>query len=152
MLASWIKRPVESLPAEADAIIDQCKSSPLAISMIGALLQRRPDRWNYYLELLKNRQLSKLEKSLSYQFDTLTEAIALSVDSLDDELRRQYEEMAVFESNIKIPASVLAVFWDKDEIPVEDDMDELVSKSLAKIYPRQCRDGRRLETYAFISY
>lgn len=111
--------------------------------MIGALLHKRPDRWDYYLKLLKNRQLSKLGRSMSYQFDTLAEAIALSVDSLDDEIKQQYEEMAVFESNVKIPASVLAIFWDKDEVPVEDDMDELVGKSLAKIFPRECRNGRR---------
>ncbi|EDV19902.1 uncharacterized protein TRIADDRAFT_32738 [Trichoplax adhaerens] len=147
ILASWIKQPVESLPAEASAIIDECKSSPLAISMIGALLQRRPDRWGYYLELLKNRQVSRLRKSMSYQFDTLGEAISMSVDNLDPELRQQYEQLAVFESNVKIPASVLAILWDKDEAFVEDDMDELASKSLAKIYPRHYYDTNKMMVY-----
>jgi hypothetical protein len=60
--------PSEYLPEEARLIHNECKGSPMVISMIGALIsetgrhsqvQRAAGRWTYYYNNLKSRKYSK---------------------------------------------------------------------------------------------
>jgi len=134
VLAQWTHQTPASLPSQATGLIRHCKGSPLAISMLGALLKARPKRWDYYLEQMKGGNISKLKSKLGYEYPTLYDAISMSVTELEEDVQDKYKYFAVFEEDSRIPASLLALLWDATEIDVEDLMDELVSRSLAKRY------------------
>ncbi|XP_015776356.1 PREDICTED: apoptotic protease-activating factor 1-like [Acropora digitifera] len=132
ILAQWTKQPVNNLPEEAKEIFKLTNGSPLAISMIGALLRDHPKRWSYYVKLLNKRNVSKLKPKFEYEYPTLSEAIRMSINSLDDELRALYDDFVLFDEDPKVPAQVLCILWEEEFEVVEDWMEELVNKSLAK--------------------
>lgn len=133
ILAEWTKQlPKTNLPAEAKEIFNLTNGSPLAISMIGALLRDHPTRWEYYVKQLKKKNVSKLKPQFEYQYPTLTEAIRMSINNLPDELRGIYESFAVFHEDCKVPAQVLIILWNEEFEVVEDWMEDLVNKSLAR--------------------
>lgn len=132
ILAQWTNQPAVHLPAEAAEIFHLTNGSPLAISMIGALLRVHPTRWQYYVSQLKKKNVSKLKPKFEYEYPTLTEAIRMSINNLDDELRELYENFAVFDEESKVPAQVLCILWDEEFEVVEDWMEDLVNKSLAR--------------------
>lgn len=114
ILGQWTKQPATHLPAEAKEIFHLTNGSPLAISMIGALLRSHPKRWQYYVGQLKKKHVSKLKPKFEYEYPTLTEAIRMSINNLDDELRELYEDFAVFHEESKVPAQVLCILWDEE--------------------------------------
>ena len=113
-LALWTNQSAVHLPAEAAEIFHLTNGSPLAISMIGALLRSHPKRWEYYVSQLKKRTVSKLKPKFEYEYPTLTEAIRMSINNLDDELRELYEDFGVFDEESKVPAQVLCILWDEE--------------------------------------
>ena len=119
ILAQWTSQAVASLPQEAGEIYQLTNGSPLAISMIGALLREHPTRWKYYLSHLKKKHVSKLKPKFEYEYPTLSEAIRISINSLPDELRELYEDFAVFDQESKVPAQVLCLLWDEEVKKVE---------------------------------
>merc|ERR1719494_728615 len=50
-------------------------------------------------------------------------------------MKSKYEMLAIFQTGEWIPAEVLSVFWDEDEVEAEDTMEEFAQRSLAKIHP-----------------
>ena len=115
ILAEWTKQlPKTNLPAEAKEIFKLTNGSPLAVSMIGALLRDHPTRWEYYVKQLKKKNVSKLKPQFEYQYPTLTEAIRMSINNLPDELRDIYESFAVFHEDCKVPAQVLIILWNEE--------------------------------------
>ncbi|KAJ8261828.1 hypothetical protein GJAV_G00158890 [Gymnothorax javanicus] len=102
----------QRLPEQARSIVKECKGSPLVVSLIGALLREHPDRWDYYLAQLRRRQLRRIRKSSSYDYEALDQAMAASLQ------------------DVKIPAKVLSVLWDLELEEVEDILQEFVNKSL----------------------
>ena len=112
ILAQWTDLEVSQLPEEAIQIINVCRGSPLAISMIGALLKGHPNRWMHYLKQLQEQRISKVKSKLAYQYPSLYEAIAISFDNLTVELREHYETLAIFEEDMTL--KVLTIFWDLD--------------------------------------
>ncbi|XP_078683491.1 apoptotic protease-activating factor 1-like [Branchiostoma floridae x Branchiostoma belcheri] len=131
VLASWTETKVSDLPPEASQIYTECGGHPLAICMIGALLKDHPNRWQYYLKHLQNRKMSKFKKTLPYEYQSLAEAIAISVDHLDKDMRDLYQQFAVFDNDTLVPTQVLSILWEEEVELVEDTMDELCKKSLA---------------------
>ena len=113
ILALWTNRMVLDLPPETNEIIELCRGSPLAISMIGALLRSHPTRWKYYLGQLQKKKVSKLKTSFEYQYPTLSEAIAMSIESLSDDQKRLYWDFAMFDEERKVPVQVLCILWDE---------------------------------------
>lgn len=113
-LASWTNQLVRDLPPEANAIIDLCRGSPLAISMIGALLRSHPTRWKYYVGQLEKKKVSKLKTSFDYQYPSLSEALAISIGSLNEEQKQLYQDFALFNEESKVPVKVLAILWDEE--------------------------------------
>lgn len=111
ILAQWTSLPVVNLPAEAKEIFNLTNGSPLAISMIGALLRDHPKRWKYYVSQLQKKNVSKLKTQFEYEYPTLTEAIRMSISNLADDLRDLYEGFAVFHEDSKVPAQVLCMLW-----------------------------------------
>ena len=114
ILAQWTAQPPVHLPGEAREIFLLTNGSPLAISMIGALLRSHPKRWSYYVSQLKKKNVSKLKPKFEYEYPTLTEAIRMSINNLPDELRDIYEDFAVFHEESKVPAQVLCILWDEE--------------------------------------
>ena len=114
ILAQWTHQNTSSLPKEAVGLIKQCQGSPLAISMIGALLRGHSNRWGYYLKQLQDGNVSRLKSKLAYDYPTLCEAISISVSNLPQEFREKYVYFAVFDEDSRIPASVLGLLWDAD--------------------------------------
>lgn len=80
--------------------------SPLVVSLIGALLREKPNRWSYYLRQLQQKQFKRIRKSSSYDYDALDQAMAASIEVLPDEHRELYKDLTVLEKDIKIPAKV----------------------------------------------
>ena len=113
-LALWTNQQVVDLPPEAREIFEQCRGSPLAISMIGALLKSHPNRWKFYLDRLKRKQVSKLKSKSEYPYPTLYEAILMSFNNLEDDLRDVYKDFALFDAESKVPAQVLCILWDEE--------------------------------------
>lgn len=114
ILAQWTNQLVVNLPGEARQIFEHTNGSPLAISMIGALLRDHPKRWRYYVTQLEGRNVSKLKPKFEYEYPTLSEAIRMSINSLDDELRALYDDFALFDEDSKVPAQVLCILWEEE--------------------------------------
>lgn len=134
--------------------------SPLVVSLIGALLREKPNRWSYYLRQLQQKQFKRIRKSSSYDYDALDQAMAASIEVLPEEHRELYKDLTVLEKDIKIPAKVsffsphkswhctkwfirlseikflisfpkiLTILWDLEPEEVEDILEEFVNKSL----------------------
>ncbi|XP_061524069.1 apoptotic protease-activating factor 1 isoform X2 [Phycodurus eques] len=130
ILALYTRKTPEGLPEEARSIVRECKGSPLVVSLIGALLKDKPDRWRYYLRQLQQKQFKRIRRSSAYDYDALDQAMAASIEVLPDEHRELYRDLAVLERDIKIPAKVLSVLWDLEPEEVEDILEEFVNKSL----------------------
>lgn len=118
------------LPEEARSIVQECKGSPLVVSLIGALLKDKPDRWKFYLRQLRQKQFKRIRKSSSYDYDALDQAMAASIQVLPEQHQELYRDLTVLEKDVKIPAQVLSVLWDLDLEDVEDILHEFVNKSL----------------------
>ncbi|KAM4523763.1 apoptotic protease-activating factor 1 [Fundulus diaphanus] len=130
ILGLYTKMNPNGLPEEACSIVRECKGSPLVVSLIGALLKDRPNRWGYYLRQLQQKQFKRIRKSSSYDYDALDQAMAASIEVLPDEHRELYKDLTVLEKDVKIPAKVLCVLWDLEPEEVEDILQEFVNKSL----------------------
>ena len=114
ILAQWTNQAVVSLPKEARDIFHLTNGSPLAISMIGGLLRDHPKRWQYYVSQLRKKNVSKLKPKFEYEYPTLSEAIRMSINNLNDELREVYDDFALFDEDSKVPAQVLCILWDEE--------------------------------------
>ncbi|XP_008398784.1 apoptotic protease-activating factor 1 isoform X1 [Poecilia reticulata] len=130
ILALYTKMNQNALPVEARDIVKECKGSPLVVSLIGALLKDKPNRWDYYLRQLRQKQFKRIRKSSSYDYDALDQAMAASIEVLPDEHRERYKDLTVFQKDVKIPAKILCVLWDLEPEEVEDILQEFVNKSL----------------------
>ena len=112
ILSKWTKKKETELPNEAYGIIAECNGHPLAISIIGALLKDHPSRWFYYLTQLRKHKLSKLKSKFAYDYPNLGDAIAMSIENLDEDLRNKFEDCVIFDSSIKVPLKVFCLLWD----------------------------------------
>lgn len=130
ILALYTNTNIKALPEEARSIFRECKGSPLVMSLIGALIKEKPDRWRYYLRQLQQKQFKRIRKSSSYDYDALDQAMAASIEVLPEEHRELYKDLTVLEKDIKVPAKVLSVLWDLEPEEVEDILEEFVNKSL----------------------
>ncbi|KAK5848912.1 hypothetical protein PBY51_008597 [Eleginops maclovinus] len=130
ILALYTKIEVRALPEDARSIVRECKGSPLVVSLIGALLKDKPNRWHYYLRQLQQKQFKRIRKSSSYDYDALDQAMSASIEVLPDEHQEFYKDLTVLEKDIKVPAKVLSVLWDLEPEEVEDILEEFVNKSL----------------------
>lgn len=76
------------------------------MSLVGALLKDKPNRWDYYLRQLRQKQFKRIRKSSSYDYDALDQAMAASIEVLPDEHRELYKDLTVLQKDVKIPAKV----------------------------------------------
>ncbi|XP_043569558.1 apoptotic protease-activating factor 1 isoform X2 [Chiloscyllium plagiosum] len=129
VLARFVNLEVSSLPEEAHSIVQECKGSPLVVSLIGALLREFPKRWKYYLSQLQNKQFKRIRKSSSYDYEALDEAMAGSIEVLDD-YKEYYKDLSILRKDVKVPSKVLSILWALETEEVEDILQVFVNKSL----------------------
>ncbi|XP_033888103.3 apoptotic protease-activating factor 1-like isoform X2 [Acipenser ruthenus] len=130
VLALFVNKKVSALPVQTRSIVHECKGSPLVVSLIGALLREFPDRWQYYLRQLQNKQFKRIRKTSSYDYDALDQAMSVSIDVLHEDRKEYYKDLSVLEKDVKVPAKVLSILWDLEPEEAEDILQEFVNKSL----------------------
>ncbi|XP_058529013.1 apoptotic protease-activating factor 1 [Ochotona princeps] len=130
ILSLFVNMKKTDLPEQAHSIIKECKGSPLVVSLIGALLRDFPNRWEYYLRQLQNKQFKRIRKSSSYDYEALDEAMSISVDVLREDIKDYYTDLSIFQKGVKVPTKVLCILWDMETEEVEDILQEFVNKSL----------------------
>jgi WD40 repeat protein len=128
---------VSALPPEAKEIVRACGELPLAMTVVGGYVRRKPrSSWGHVLEQLK--RVDQVGGKEAYR--SLTIVLRLSVEDLD-EWGERYLDLAVFPEDTGVPESVFATFWAPlglDETAVQDVLDLFVTRSLA----RRDADGR----------
>ncbi|XP_006888569.1 PREDICTED: apoptotic protease-activating factor 1 isoform X5 [Elephantulus edwardii] len=130
ILSLFVNMKKADLPEQAHSIIRECKGSPLVVSLIGALLRDFPNRWEYYLRQLQNKQFKRIRKSSSYDYEALDEAMSISVEMLREDMKNYYTDLSILQKDVKVPAQVLCILWDMETEEVEDILQEFVNKSL----------------------
>lgn len=76
------------------------------MSLIGALLRDFPNRWEYYLKQLQNKQFKRIRKSSSYDYEALDEAMSISVEMLREDIKDYYTDLSIFQKDVKVPTKV----------------------------------------------
>ncbi|KAG8514018.1 Apoptotic protease-activating factor 1, partial [Galemys pyrenaicus] len=130
ILSLFVNMKKADLPEQAHSIIKECKGSPLVVSLIGALLRDFPNRWEYYLRQLQNKQFKRIRKSSSYDYEALDEAMSISVEMLREDIKSYYTDLSILQKDVKVPTKVLCILWDMETEEVEDILQEFVNKSL----------------------
>ncbi|XP_067860938.1 apoptotic protease-activating factor 1 isoform X2 [Heptranchias perlo] len=130
VLARFVNLEVSILPEQAHSIVQECKGSPLVVSLIGALLREFPNRWAYYLKQLQNKQFKRIRKSSSYDYEALDEAMAISIEVLEKGHKEYYKDLSVLKKDVKVATKVLCILWEMDTEEVEDILQVFVNKSL----------------------
>uniref|UniRef100_A0A7N5K5H7 Apoptotic peptidase activating factor 1 n=1 Tax=Ailuropoda melanoleuca TaxID=9646 RepID=A0A7N5K5H7_AILME len=130
ILSLFVSMKKADLPEQAHSIIKECKGSPLVVSLIGALLRDFPNRWDYYLRQLQNKQFKRIRKSSSYDYEALDEAMSISVEMLREDIKDYYTDLSILQKDVKVPTKVLCILWDMETEEVEDILQEFVNKSL----------------------
>ncbi|OYD94884.1 hypothetical protein CDG76_16060 [Nostoc sp. 'Peltigera membranacea cyanobiont' 210A] len=142
LLALWAKQEKETLPVEAHEVVRECGKLPLALAMIGALVQGKPDRWGNLLHKLCSANLEKIRHQFpDYPYPNLLKAIQVSIEALDIDIQKRYLDFAVFPEDTPIPEAVLQTFWKPeglDEFNTQDVVDVLVERSLARRDDKGC--------------
>ena len=135
LLAQWAGTSVVSLAPEAPTVVKECGRLPLALAMIGAMIQRRPERWEDALERLRNADIDKIKQDFpDYPYPDLLRAIGVSIDGLDD-VKDRYSDFAIFPKDTPIPQAVLETLWAPDGLDkygVHDVLDVLEDRSMLR--------------------
>ena len=106
MLGEWTSTDVNDLPHEAELIYGFSHGSPLVIAIIGALLQAFPDRWKFYVAQMESKKMHSLSSDLSYEYESVYDAINMSVEQLSTTQLEIYSWFAVFDEGSKLPSKV----------------------------------------------
>ena len=128
---------VDQLPPQAGDLIAECGHLPLALSMIGAMLFRKPlALWKRTLALLRAADLANIRVQLpDYPYSDVFRAIQVSVDALDPHLRERYLAVSVLLEDMPVQSVVQQALWCVSESEALETAEQFVSLSLAR------RDG-----------
>ena len=63
-------------------------------------------RWDHYVGKLRDRKYTQIKRQGSYSYETVNEAIAISVDHLDEDIRNLLNDFVIFLDDVNIPAPV----------------------------------------------
>lgn len=126
------------------------------MSLIGALLRDFPNRWEYYLRQLQNKQFKRIRKSSSYDYEALDEAMSISVEMLREDIKDYYTDLSIFQKDVKVPTKVIdgsTIFviplfvacklWLSTEDIVTEDISKIKPVCLRR-YGRGCRNPTTL--------
>jgi len=136
VLALSSGQPLESLPGTAVEVARACGKLPLALAMIGAMVDGNPDRWEHALHRLNTLRLDKIRFAIpNYEYTDLLLAMQVSVDDLKPEEQARYVELAAFPLGAAIPEAALRVLWEPagvDRYDAAELVDLFVRRSLAR--------------------
>ncbi|RDD35812.1 hypothetical protein TrispH2_012047 [Trichoplax sp. H2] len=99
---------------------------PAAISLISRLRLKTDEDWNKAKDIIAKKSIKI--KLAGYDFN-LYGTLQLSVDSLNDEIRQLFEQLAVFK-RVSIPIQSIASLWDCEEWEADLHLSEMNNKSL----------------------
>ena len=135
LLAQWAGQLVQELPAEAATVARECGNLALALAMVGAMIEGRPERWALVLRRLQRADLDKISQSFAgYPHPDLLRAISISVDALAPDERKRYLELAVFDGHRPTRAAI-EVLWEPvglDDLDTQQLLDRFADRSLAR--------------------
>ncbi|EDV18876.1 uncharacterized protein TRIADDRAFT_62659 [Trichoplax adhaerens] len=107
-------------------VIDSCQGLPLAITLIGGLDLKTDEEWNKAKDIIAKKSA---DIELAHYGFNLYGTLQLSVDTLNDEIRRLFEQLAVFK-RVGIPIQSVASLWNYDEIEARNLVKKMHNKSL----------------------
>ncbi|MEP7107962.1 MAG: NB-ARC domain-containing protein [Ferruginibacter sp.] len=129
---------VETLPAEASLIIEECGHLPLAIDMAGGMISfGDPGKWKNVLRRLQQADLEKIKADFPEYglYPNLFKVLEVSVEDLDDVAKKKYTQLAVFPKDAQLPGKILEKLWMEkgfDDLDTDDLLDDLVKRSLLR--------------------
>ena len=137
LLSSWAGLDGKPLPAEADAIIDECGSLPLALSQIGAVLRGNepevsPETWKDTLYLLRKADLERIAEQLPPGQDSFFRAVEVSFGALAPEMKERYKALAVLLEDMAAPLPILQSLWGVSEADTRRISRHFLDRSLAQ--------------------
>lgn len=142
LLADWAGQNTDGLPPEASEIVKECGCLPLALAMVGAIVQHNPESWGKALRRLQKADLEKIQQQFpNYPYSDLLKAIQVSIDALPVTWRERYFDFAVFPEDALIPPSVLRTLWISSEID-GDDVDDILGGLVKRSMARRDNQGR----------
>ena len=124
----------ESLPAEADAIAEECGDLPLALALAGGMIEGRADMWSLVLEALRTADWEQINRDFAgYPYPDVFAAIEASVNALGAD-RERYLDLAIFPEDVPIPEAALKTLWaDLKPLQVRTLVTRFRDRSLARL-------------------
>jgi hypothetical protein len=132
LLAAWAGVPLGQLPAEAEAVIGECRGLPLALSVVGAMLRDADAAyWRDVVGLLRNADLSGIEDQLPLGQESFFRAVEVSYNALKPAMQERYRELAVLLEDMPAALPVRQTLWGSDEAEARKFSRHFVDRSLA---------------------
>jgi hypothetical protein len=107
---------VDSLPPEADGVLQECGNLPYPLAQCGATI-RNGNSWHDLLNALRYADVSYIAERLpNYEYADVFKSIQVSVDFLarqDPSAAKRYLELAVFPAN-QVPEAAAVTLWTRD--------------------------------------
>ncbi|HYN38981.1 MAG TPA: NB-ARC domain-containing protein, partial [Rhodospirillales bacterium] len=99
------------LPAEADAIAEECGDLLLALALAGGMIAGQSEMWGLVLDALRAADIEQIEGEFpGYPYPHVFAAIEASVDALGAD-RERYLDLAIFSEDVPIPEATLKTVW-----------------------------------------
>jgi WD40 repeat protein len=134
----------DGLPSTANEVAKQCGNLPLALAMVGAMVNSNPDRWKHALRRLRTSRLDKIQFAIpNYNYTNLSRAIQISIDDLKPDEQARYFELAVFPRGVGVPQGPLHVLWEPAGVDADDTID-LIDLFVRRSLARRLANGRIL--------
>jgi WD40 repeat protein len=133
LLAAWADLQGKPFPGEADAIIDECGSLPLALSQIGAVLRDAGHEvWKDTLDLLRKADLKGITEQLPPSQESFFRAVEVSFAALAPEMQERYKALAVLLEDMAAPFPILETLWGVKDAEARRISRYFVDRSLAQ--------------------
>jgi hypothetical protein len=137
LLAQQSELKPDTLPREAQDLIQECAGLPLVLAMIGAMLRGKPSAyWKHVGNLLRAADLEKIKAQFpDYPHTDLLRAIQVSVDGLretDPKAQERYLALAVLLEDMPIHPIIQQTLWGVDEFEALETAEQFAGLSLAQ--------------------
>jgi hypothetical protein len=126
---------VETLPAQAEPILDATGRVALAVALVGAAIGNGGTTWQQAVQELGRGR----ETFLDHPYADTFKAMQVALAGLADSDRRAYLTLAVYPQDTIIPIPAVARLWshlyDADQTQVEARLGRLASRKLLSLQP-----------------
>ena len=122
VLAKWVNKSPEELPPYADITVNLSRGLPMIISLIGALLRNNSSEthWKAYNEKLQSNplsiQLHNPPAQWQYHSKKLVPSIELSINEMDEDLKKFFRYLVVLDYHISVSSEALAILWGTNDV------------------------------------